>query len=151
MTPVSQPIFIREYGDGFIRHLGRERTALTYPFRSLLEAGIPLVFSSDCPVSAYEPLKSIQASVEEATNAGTSYAPEEAISTHAAIRNYTVHGARAGFAEDRLGCIRPGYLADFTVLAKDPAAVLPSEIDAIPVVATVIGGEVAWERPMGSE
>ncbi|MCS7051123.1 MAG: amidohydrolase, partial [Thermomicrobium sp.] len=53
---VSQPIFIAEYGDGFIRHLGLERIQLTYPFRSLLEAGIRLVFSTDCPVSAYQPL-----------------------------------------------------------------------------------------------
>ena len=150
VIPVSQPIFIREYGEGFIRHLGRERTALTYPFRSLLHAGLPLVFSSDCPVSAYEPLRSIQASVEEETNAGTSYAPGEAITAHEAVRSYTVHGAHAGFAEDRVGTIKPGYLADFTILAEDPGDVEPSRIDAIPVVATVIGGEVAYERPMNA-
>lgn len=148
VIPVSQPIFIREYGDGFIRHLGRERTALTYPFRTLLDAGLPLVFSSDCPVSAYEPLKSIQASVEEKTNTGTHYAPSEAISAQEAIRSYTVNGAFAGFAEDRLGMIRTGYLADFTILDTHPDNVAPARIDAIPVRATVIGGEFAYQRPM---
>ena len=39
---VSQPIFITEYGDGFIRHLGMSRIQLTYPFRTLLDAGITL-------------------------------------------------------------------------------------------------------------
>lgn len=148
VLPVSQPIFIREYGDGFIRHLGRERIALTYPFRSLLDAGIPLVFSSDCPVSAYEPLKSIQASVEERTGSGADYALGEAITAHEAIRNYTVNAALAGFAEDRFGRIRPGMLADFTILADDPAGAEPSAIDTIPVVGTVIGGELAYERAM---
>jgi predicted amidohydrolase YtcJ len=150
VLPVSQPIFIREYGDGFIRHLGRERIALTYPFRSLLDAGLPLVFSSDCPVSAYEPLKSVQASVAERTDRGTEYAPREAITPDEAIRAYTVHGAIAGFAEDRVGAIRPGLLADLAILAQHPADVAPAEIDAIPVIGTVIGGELAYERAMAS-
>lgn len=150
VLPVSQPIFIREYGDGFIRHLGRERTALTYPFRSLLDAGLPLVFSSDCPVSAYEPLKSIQASVEERTDNGTAYAPPEAISADEAIRNYTVHGAFAGFAEDRVGTIRPGMLADFAILAQHPGDVTPGEIDQIPLIGTVIGGELVHQRALAS-
>lgn len=150
VIPVSQPVFIREYGDGFIRHLGRERTALTYPFRSLLDAGIPLVFSSDSPVSAYEPLKSIQASIEERTGSHAEYAPTEAISADEAIRSYTVHGAHAGFADARIGSIRPGMLADFTILAHHPADVAPAEIDQIPVVGTVIGGEFVFQEPMGA-
>jgi hypothetical protein len=150
VIPVSQPIFIREYGDGFIRHLGRGRSALTYPFRSLLDHAIPLVFSSDCPVSAYEPLKSIQASVEERTLSGTAYAPGEAISAHDAIHCYTANAAYAGFAEGRLGSIAPGKLADFTILAEDPSGVAPSDIDSIPVVGTVIGGELAYERALAS-
>jgi hypothetical protein len=148
VIPVSQPVFIREYGDGFIRHLGRERVALTYPFRSLLEAGLPLVFSSDCPVSAYEPLVSIQAAVEERTGSGGAYVPAEAISAHEGIRAYTRHGAFAAFAEDRMGAIRPGLLADFTILAADPASVAPGEIDRIPVVGTVIGGDLVYEGPI---
>lgn len=150
VIPVSQPVFIREYGDGFIRHLGRERTRLAYPFRSLLDQKIPLVFSSDCPVSAVAPLKSIQASVQELTDQGTAYAPQEAISAHQAIRCYTRNGAFAGFAERQLGMIAPGYLADFTILADDPALVRPEQIDSIQVVGTVIGGELVYQSPMVS-
>ncbi len=150
VIPVSQPVFIREYGDGFIRHLGRERTRLTYPFRSLLDQNIPLVFSSDCPVSAVAPLKSIQASVQETTDLGTAYAPREAISAHEAIRCYTRNGALAGFAEHRLGTIAPGYLADFTILAEDPALARPEQIDSIQVMGTIIGGELVYQSPMVS-
>ncbi len=143
---VTQPIFITEYGDSFIRHLGEERAALTYPFWSLLNAGIPIVFSSDCPVSAYEPLKSIQVSVTERTGSGAEYAPAEAISVNEALHAYTVAGAFATFEEHIKGSIAPGMLADFVVLARDPRHCPPDEIAEIPVAMTWIGGELVYER-----
>ena len=148
VIPVSQPVFIREYGDGFIRHLGRERVELTYPFRSLLDAGLPLVFSSDCPVSAYPPLVSIQASVEEKTNRGIDYVPAEAITAREAMRCYMHNAAYAGWTEHQLGVTEAGYLADFTILANDPADVPLHEIDRIPVVGTVIGGKMVYQSPL---
>jgi predicted amidohydrolase YtcJ len=145
VLPVSQPIFIPEYGDGFLRHLGHERCQLTYPFKSFLDAGVNLVFSSDCPVSAFEPLKGIQAAVEEQTGSGQPYAPAEAISVEEAIRRYTVAGALASFEEHDKGSVAVGKLADFAVLERDPATVPPSEIANVRVLATIIGGETVYE------
>jgi predicted amidohydrolase YtcJ len=142
---VSQPIFIAEYGDGFIRHLGLERIQLTYPFRSLLDAGIRLVFSTDCPVSAYQPLRCIQAAVQERTASGRSYALEEAITVEEALPLYTVNGAYASFEEHCKGMLRPGMLADFVVLERDPRRVDPEELAEIRVLRTVIGGETVYE------
>jgi len=142
---VSQPVFIPEYGDGFLRHLGRERCQLTYPFKSLLDAGVNLVFSSDCPVSAYAPLISVQAAVDERTGSGVPYAPAEAISVDAALRCFTVAGAHASFEERDKGTITRGKLADLTVLAQNPANVPPAEIANVPVRATIIGGETVYE------
>lgn len=142
---VTQPIFITEYGDGFIRHLGLERIQLTYPFRSLLEAGIRVVFSSDCPVSSYVPLKSVQAAVTERTGSGRSYALEEAITVEEALPLYTVAGAYATFEEGRKGRIQPGMLADFAVLEQDPRAVEPEAIGEVRVSQTIIGGETVYE------
>jgi predicted amidohydrolase YtcJ len=42
--------------------------------------------------------------------------PEEALAA------YTRGGARALFAEDRIGALRPGLRADFVVLSADPRA-----------------------------
>ncbi len=144
-VPVSQPIFITEYGDGFIRHLGRERTQLTYPFRTFLNEGIHLVLSSDCPVSAFEPLKSIQATVDERTGSGEPYAPQEALTVHEAIRHYTVEGAYVSFEENEKGMIKAGMLADFAILKYDPSTVPSSEIAKTPVLATVLGGEIIFQ------
>jgi hypothetical protein len=145
VVPVSQPVFISEYGDGFIRHLGLERIQLTYPFRSFLERGIKLVFSSDCPVSDYRPLKSIQAAVTERTGSGASYALEEAVTVEEALEMYTVAGAYATFEEHKKGSLKRGMLADFTILAQDPRAVDPMTLSDLPVSATVIGGELVYE------
>lgn len=142
---VSQPIFITEYGDGFIRHLGMERIQLTYPFRSLLDAGITLVFSSDCPVSSYVPLKSVQVAVTERTGSGRSYALEEAITVEEALPLYTVAGAYATFEERRKGQLKERMLADFAILEQDPRAVDSAGIGEIRVSQTIIGGETVYE------
>jgi predicted amidohydrolase YtcJ len=142
---VSQPVFITEYGDGFIRHLGLNRTQLTYPFRTLLDAGIKLVFSSDCPVASFEPLKSIEVSVTERTGSGQSYALEEAISVEEALELYTVAGAYSTFEEHKKGKIKEGMLADFAILDTDPRQVDPDAISQIPVRQTIIGGESVYE------
>jgi predicted amidohydrolase YtcJ len=142
---VTQPIFITEYGDGFIRHLGMERIQLTYPFRSLLDAGIRIAFSSDCPVSSFEPLKSIQVAVTERTGSGRSYALEEAISVDEALPLYTVAGAYATFEEHDKGQFKPGMLADFAVLEEDPRAVDPMHLSDIKISRTIIGGETVYE------
>lgn len=142
---VSQPIFIAEYGDGFIRHLGLERVQLTYPFRSLLDAGITLVFSSDCPVSSFVPLRSMQAAVTELTGSGHSYALEEAITVEEALPLYTVNGAYATFEEHVKGMLRPGMLADFALLEEDPRQVDPARLGALKVSRTIIGGETVYE------
>ena len=142
---VSQPIFITEYGDGFIRHLGMERIQLTYPFRSLLDAGITLVFSSDCPVSSFVPLKSVQAAVTERTGSGRSYALEEAITVEEALPLYTVAGAYATFEEQRKGQLKPDMLADFVVLEQDPRRIDPLAIGEIAVSRTIVGGETIFE------
>lgn len=142
---VSQPIFITEYGDGFIRHLGLERIQLTYPFRTLLDAGIRLVFSSDCPVSSFVPLKSVQVAVTERTGSGQSYALEEAITVEEALPLYTVAGAYATFEEHKKGQLKPGMLADFAVLEEDPRKVDPLHIGDIRISRTIIGGETVYE------
>jgi predicted amidohydrolase YtcJ len=150
VVPVGQPPFILEFGDGFLRHLGRERCQLTYALKTVLEAGIPLTASSDSPVSSYQPLIGIKAAVTERTATGAEFAPGEAISVEDAIALYTRAGAYASFDEQRKGTITPGKLADLAVLGTDPRTVVPDEIDQIPVLATISGGRVVYKSPIAT-
>jgi predicted amidohydrolase YtcJ len=151
VVPVGQPPFINEFGDGFLHHLGRERAQLTYALKTVLDAGIHLAASSDSPVSSYQPLLGIKACVTERTASGTDFAPGERISVEQAIALYTSSGAYASFEEDIKGTITPGKLADFAVLGADPRAVDPEELDKIPVLATIRGGEMVYEAPIAAK
>lgn len=148
VIPVSQPPFITEFGDGFLRHLGRERCRLTYPLRALFDAGIPVAGSSDSPVASYRPLAGIQAAVTERTADGQDFAPGERLTPAEAIRMYTAHGARASFDELDRGTIEPGKLADLVVLGADPRTAPIETIGSIPILATMTGGTFAYEQPI---
>jgi predicted amidohydrolase YtcJ len=150
VVPVGQPPFIIEFGDGFLRHLGRERAQLTYALKSVLDAGIHLAASSDAPVSSFAPLLGIKACVTERTASGADYAPGERISVEQAIALYTSSGAYASFEEDHKGTITPGKLADFAVLGADPRTVDPESLDQIPVLATILGGALVYEAPIAT-
>jgi predicted amidohydrolase YtcJ len=148
VIPVGQPPFISEFGDGFLKHLGRERSQLTYPLKSLLNAGLPACGSSDSPVSSYQPLIGIQAAVTERTNGGAEFAPAEALTVEEALRLYTLNSAYAAFDEDRKGSITPGKYADLVILSRDPRLGDPATIAEIAVAATMRGGEFVYEAPM---
>ena len=151
VVPVGQPPFINEFGDGFLQHLGPERTQLTYALKSVLDAGIPLAASSDSPVSSYQPLLGIKACVTERTAGGADFAPAERITVEQALALYTSAGAYASFEERLKGTIAPGKLADFAVLGADPRAVDPETLDTLAVLATIRGGEVVYEAPLSRQ
>ena len=145
---VGQPPFIAEFGDGFLEHLGPERCQLTYPQRSLLQAGVLTMGSSDSPVSSFEPLIGIQAAVTQRTASGQPFAPSQALTVDEALASYTTNAAFAAFDEDRKGTISPGKLADFAVLGRDLRTEPPETIAEVPVLATVQGGQFVFEASM---
>ncbi len=51
------------------------------------------------------------------------------------------------FEERDKGSIAVGKLGDFTVLSDDPRRVAPEALFDLRAEATIIGGEVVWERP----
>ncbi len=146
IIPVPQQHFIGELGDGFKATIGPERTRWCYPLRSFLDRGIPIPGSSDRFVVKGAPLLGIHDAVNQKTDAGNDYVPEEAITPEEAIRCYTLNSAFAGFEEKIKGSIEAGKLADLTLLGADPTVVDPAEIAHIPVQGTIIAGEVLYEK-----
>lgn len=118
--------------------LGSERAARCYPYRSLLDAGVHLSFGSDIPGEfTCDPLLEIDMAVNRT-------GPER-ISAEEALRCYTAGSAYAEFQEHQKGMLRPGYLADFTVLSDDITRLGDRElaeggIRRTRVEMTVVGG-----------
>jgi predicted amidohydrolase YtcJ len=78
---------------------------------------------------------------------GKVYGAKQRITVDEALRAWTLGGAYASFAEQHVGSISVGKVADFVVLSDDPTRVKPQTIKDIAVEKTVVGGSVAWERP----
>ena len=62
-----------------------------------------------------------------------------------ALELFTVAGAYTTFEEHIKGAIRPGMLADFAVLERDPRAIDPMTLAELKITRTVIGGESVYE------
>ena len=143
----TQPELVTRNGDGFEASLGSERMLYTYPIRSLLEDGIVVSGSSDCPLTYPNPLKGIwSASTRVSEGSGRTITPDERVSIDQAIRMYTINAAYVGFDEQWKGTIEEGKLADFTILSGDPYAAEADEILDIRVEMTIVGGRVVYDR-----
>ncbi|MEM9036010.1 MAG: amidohydrolase [Actinomycetota bacterium] len=145
VIPVPQARFISEIGDGMLRAVGERRAADCYRQRSFLDAGLTLPGSSDRPVVQGAPLLGIHDLVNQRTADGQPFNPREALSPEEAIRAYTLGSATAVFAEDRLGSIEVGKLADLTVLGDDLTAVDHEAIAGTDVLATMVGGSFEYD------
>jgi hypothetical protein len=129
--------------------IGPERALTTYPFRSFLDAGVPLCFGSDWTVAPLDPLLGIHAAVTRATLDGRNpggWIPGQRITVEEAVRCYTLAGAYASFEENLKGSLTPGKWADMVVLDHDLFELEPERIPEAKVVMTVLGGEIVYER-----
>jgi len=64
VTASIQPAFLASEATWLEKRLGPERMSCVYPFRSLLEAGVPLLGGSDSPVELPDPETGITAAVD---------------------------------------------------------------------------------------
>jgi predicted amidohydrolase YtcJ len=64
VTASVQPAFLGSEATWLEKRLGPERMSRAYPFRSLLEAGVPLLGGSDSPVELPDPETGITAAVD---------------------------------------------------------------------------------------
>lgn len=64
VTASVQPAFLASEENWLEKRLGAERMSRAYPFRSLLEAGVPLLGGSDAPVELPDPAVGITAAVD---------------------------------------------------------------------------------------
>jgi hypothetical protein len=121
-----------------IEILGRERALACYPHRDLIDAGVPLSFGSDIPGEAFcDPLRAMH---QVCNREGP-----QRIEPLEALRAYTQGSAYVEFMEARKGTLKPGFLADFTVLSADPTTHREHLKDLV-VERTVVGGRTVWDR-----
>ena len=89
-----------------------------FPWKTMLENGLILSFSSDAPVETPNPLLGILDATERVAKDGKIYQLEEKISRQEAIQGYTVFANAQNQLQNR-GLIAIGQVADFTIFDVD--------------------------------
>ena len=139
-----QPYHAIDDGRWAIQRVGAERLKGTYAFKSLIDSGAHVCFGSDWPVAPFAPITGIAAAVLRQTIDGANprgWMPEQRITVEESLVAYTAQNAYAGFQEERLGYIKPGYLADLVVIDKDLLHIDPQQITSAKVLRTIVDGK----------
>lgn len=130
--------------------IGPERMPWSFAWKSMLDAGAKLVYSSDWPACIdINPIRGIHVAVNRRTPDGfpvDAWVAEQKIDITDALIAYTRTGAYATFEEDTKGQIKAGMLADMVVLSNDLFTIDPMSIASTHVVMTVFDGTVIYEK-----
>jgi predicted amidohydrolase YtcJ len=128
--------------------IGRTRSAISYNFKSFVDAGARIAFGTDWFVEPLNPMLGLYAAVTRQFPDGTpagGWFPEERISMEHAVEFYTMGSAYAEFAEADKGSITEGKLADLVILSRDVFKVPAREILETRPVLTMVGGRIVHE------
>ncbi|HSR40550.1 MAG TPA: amidohydrolase, partial [Longimicrobiales bacterium] len=149
-----QPLHATEDMNFAEARIGPERLEHAYNWSELLDLGVPLATGTDYSVSPYNPFYTLHAAVtrqDRENNPPGGWHAEQALTREEALRAATMGAAYAMKAEDILGSVEVGKLADFVVIPVDYMTVPAEEIWRIEPDMTVIGGEVVYRRPVGED
>ncbi len=146
MQPVHESTDMRWAG----QRLGPERSLGAYAWRTMLRQGGRLAFGTDYPVEPMDPRRGLYACItRELPEGGPAggWVPEEKISVEECIQAYTLGSAYAEFEEQNKGQIAAGKYADIVVFAEDLTRIPPRQILTTPVVFTLVGGRIVYQKP----
>jgi predicted amidohydrolase YtcJ len=125
--------------DYYTEKLGAKRALRKNAFSSILEAGIVVGGGSDSEVTPMNPLLGVYSAVMSSNK-------RERIGVREALGLFGAGAARLAFHECLMGSIQVGKRADMVVLSGDPLEIEPASLLDIEVEATMVGGELLYQR-----
>lgn len=87
-TVVTQPNFVGERGDDYLRDVDAHDQPHLYRVRSWLEADVPLRFGTDAPFGRPDPWAALEAAVERRTPEGHRLGPDECVTPEVALQRF---------------------------------------------------------------
>jgi len=135
-----------------LERLGPERVRGAYAWRSLLGTGVIIAGGSDFPVESPNPFHGLYAAVARRPRTGEDrgWQPEQRMTREEAVRSFTTWNAYASHQEADLGALTPGRRADLIVCSDDVFTCPEERIKDIVPLATMLGGELVYQRDAGS-
>ena len=114
------------------------------PFRSARAAGLIASNHSDYSVTPLDTRFMLWTSMARVSPTGVVSGASERMNAYEALQALTTGPAWQVFEEDRKGRIKPGLLADFVILDKNPLATPVDAIKDIRVLSTIKEGRTVW-------
>jgi len=140
MQPLHAHLSTAPFDDAYGKTIGPERLQRSFPWRSMVDSGARLAFSSDWPVADMNPFLGIHTALTRGGLVGI----QNTVSLEDAIKGYTMNAAYASFEEDVKGSIEVGKLADMIILSDDLFEIRPDDIAKVEPLLTIVGGKEAY-------
>jgi len=141
-------LFMPPNTDILVHLYGEERVDTMMPVKSYILAGIKPGAEADVDGRPYrDPLWTIEKLVTRKDEKGRVWNAKEKVTREEALWMYTNWSAYQRGDEKTLGIIEPGRLADLVVLDGDYMTVPEDDISDLPLVMTIVGGKIAYEKP----
>lgn len=131
--------------------VGPQRESRAYVWKSMLKAGVPLVFGADYATSPLNPLVQIaDAMFRESPfgfNDGRPWHPEQSVAFEEALHAYTQAGANMTPWKDQIGSITAGKWADFVILSGTVPEPVNDTFRDLVVEHTYFAGREVYIKP----
>ena len=128
--------------------LGPERLQYAYPWRSLVDLGLPILAGSDAPVEIGDPRIEFYAAITRSRLNGSQdegWHPEFAVSRAEALKMFTLWPAYGAFQESERGSITVGKRADLSIFDTDFMTANPQAILKAETGLTIVSGNIAYD------
>ncbi len=142
VSVVTQPHFIAERGDQYLRDVDADDQPLLYRGAGFLRAGVALAAGSDAPYGATDPWAAMRAAVARRTRDGAIIGADEALTPEQALALFGGDPHRPGGALRELAA---GQSADLCLLDL-PWPALANDLDASHITLTLCRGRIAYRR-----
>jgi len=141
LAVISQPHFIHERGDTYLRDVDLESQPLLYRLRAFLDAGVTLAAGSDAPFGNCDPWLSMASAVSRQTQFGLTIGECEALTPEQALDLYL----REPTNLNRRRRVAVGMTADLCLLNR-PWEAARNSLSSAHVRATLIEGRFVFDR-----
>jgi predicted amidohydrolase YtcJ len=142
LTVVTQPGFIRERGDSYMRDVDVTDQPWLYRCKSFDDGGVALGGSTDAPYSDPNPWLAMQAAVDRRTRAGRVLSITECVTPQRGLALFTTDAQSPGGKPRRVAVGRPADLC----LLDSPWARVADSLSSDHVLATWLEGVLTWQR-----
>ncbi len=142
-----QPVFLKSDYQLLEDRLSPELISNSYAWRSLIDQGAKLAFSSDAPIEEVNPFAGIEAAITRTDwdyQPAEGFNPREKLTLEEALELYTKAGALISGEGEQKGWLTPGQLADFIVIEEDPRRLKAKYLTNIKVQSTYLAGTRAY-------